>query len=318
VSTRYTNSIALIISLVLVATSCGGTGAQASAADEVDSPLNELLGIPITDEDAMRVFEAQLTRDAEALISECMVAEGFEHVPRDPSAFGPANGQNEDSREYAQEFGLGIAALVEDAQFQPQDQDDPNIAYFESLTDRERQAYETALWGDDDAPGCEPRAYDEAFATIGVLDSFGNEIDALFREFQSDPRMVELQQEWARCMREGGFEYSSSGELFAEFADQVSRIASDPQSFVDPAAAGNSESSMGTPDGEVSVLGGSDLTTESQAILDAIAVDERAAAVASWDCTDREAEAEILRDFEQRFVDENGDEIANRIAELDG
>jgi len=113
---KILNVPALLLVVIVLAAGCiSSSEPTAAAADQADSPLNRLLGIPITDEAAMREYETQLTRDAERLVAECMLAAGFDYVPAGPPS-APASevGAIEGSREYAEAFGLGLAVLVDE------------------------------------------------------------------------------------------------------------------------------------------------------------------------------------------------------------
>jgi len=117
-------------------------------------------------------------------------------------------------------------------------------------------------------------------------------------------------------MSDAGYNYVSPDALFAAFGERVTEIAGTPSSFVDPEAASFTGAEAEINGVVVSVLGGSQLLPDAQAEMDAIASEERAAAVTSWECSEpsRDAEAEILEKYEQRFVDENGAAIIEKLA----
>ncbi len=133
-----------------------------------------------------------------------------------------------------------------DEQWNPED--DPNWVYQESLSESERAAYEIALWGnwenweepepvyDDEGNEIWDESMEPDWAEIGgcynlaqaeVFPGFGGpdpELEALWNELgpkqeemweriQSDPRVVEANQQWASCMADAGYTYASQEEI---------------------------------------------------------------------------------------------------------
>ena len=296
-----------------------------------DSPLDDLLGVPITDEAAMVEYELQLQRDVERSVSECMLREGFDYQPVDPSQFAP-DGATIDSREDAEAVGFGLASQFAAIQAQAATSFvDPNESIRAGLSPAEADAYDLALYGEssgdgddverdfgfEDLQGCYGAGLAQAYSVVAVLDSFGSQIDELFQQFTSDPRIVAIDESWSRCMSDAGFNYASSTDIRIAFAHRVTEITGSAESFLDPEAASDSVLEYEESGALLVVMGGSTLTVDAQAELDVIAAEERTAAVASWDCEDpnRDEQAAILLEYEQKFVAENGELIKERLAE---
>ena len=114
--------VAMSLGLLMLLAACGGSGSddtaepttaaeqpagvQASAGPTAvplgDSPIDNMIGVPIMDEAAMNEFRT----------AECMLAEGFEYSPVVPSSqIASTNSGGADSdREFATQRGFGIIA----------------------------------------------------------------------------------------------------------------------------------------------------------------------------------------------------------------
>lgn len=347
--------IAFVAMLSLAATSCGGsssttieTNDDASAASAPDddagaespndadepaassdsssppreSPIGDLLGVPVSDDDAMEEYFGQLQKDAEAKIAQCMRAEGFEYTPVDYSQFENFSGADFESREFAETRGFGANPFpIGEIEEQLEDFTDPNQEYMMSLTPGEREAYQTALSGElpDFDPssdeefffepsGCQGQAYEEAFSFSQVFEEFGDELEAMEASYEADPRIVKAHDDWSRCMSDAGFSYASSDDARDAFFDRYSTIMRNPDVFEAP------EIDPDNPPSEGEMLffdGPPKLKPEVRAELDAILAEEVEVATASWDCSEpvKAIEREVQIEAEQKFVDEYGDQI---------
>ena len=116
-------------------------------------------------------------------------------------------------------------------------QQDPNIAYAESLSAEQRKAYYLALYGvanpnslaaddlyDRNAPGgggCEG----QAFATLpGVFRAQGvlnEEYLELRQSVKGEPRVLAAERDWSACMKTRGYQYATTLDLLAELDNAV-------------------------------------------------------------------------------------------------
>ena len=333
-------SLLLVCALALFATACGGSSepsevssaaqgsdsadqsASSSPSASTESPLGDLLGIPIGNDDEADEYFSELSRQAEVSIAECMLAQGFEYEVVDYSGIEALGTSVDfDSREFAEEYGFGISSNPFEESFEAFESfEDPNQKYIESLSEGERDAYEQALYGElpdfdsDDFEGFEPagcqgEAFESVFAFGEVFDTFGDAFEELEEEYDADPRIVQASAGWSDCMNEAGYRYTDFDSAEADFDQRYNTIVRAPDAFADVEALPPEEvtEDVGVTE-DVFVFGPQSLNPEAQAKVDELAVEERAVAVAAWDCNApvREIEDEVRLEMEQRFVDENG------------
>jgi len=300
---RTIGRIAVLV-LALFASACSGSTA---ASDQVslsltESPINDLLGIDI----AMRSGDiVELEREAERGVVECMKQAGFEYQAVDfAGGLEPESGaEDPDSRGFAEANGYGISIRPVINAPAPEDVVDPNTELRAGLSTAELEAYQLALYGNappDDEPvpldqrtGCVAEAYNNVYAARAELGNveqffgeFGPELAELEERFRSDPRFVELEDQWATCMVEQGFDVAVREEIFVE----LNRRMSDVSPLLAP---------------------GQEPSAEAQRAIDEVADWERSAAVADWDCTQpvRDEMASLRYGYEALFLQENESRI---------
>jgi hypothetical protein len=218
-------TIALAATLTLAA--CGGEPEPEPTPTEEDGPLATLLLDYLGDwsgEDITR----QLAR-AEERIAECMAEQGFEYTPVDYTALdldltGDDLGLDWGSKEFAEQYGYGITTnplLGEDAEAPP----DPNAEYVAAMSPSERDAYDTALYGEHYAEtmepdgleagydwqerGCTGRAQQELIAgDEGQDDQFSalqEDLVTMLAAIDADPRLNQVNADWSVCMADAGY-----------------------------------------------------------------------------------------------------------------
>lgn len=273
--------IALVAIMTILAAACGGgaTGEDVVAEPTDDEANVDAPGdgeIPSTLEDFFGYGEDNFDPEAEEAryreqemevqqsIAECMAAEGFEYTPfvyeQSFDYFGP--GEDLTEEDWKAKYGYGYFTMMleeaeafeEEAYVDGFDQgDDPNWAYQESLSDSERLAYETALYGnwdsfEDTGPtfdedgneiyvepdwsevgGCQNLAYEEAFGGFGpdseseaIWQELEPAYEDLWTRIESDPRLVEANQEWAACMAAAGYTFGSQEDIWM-YLDELSQ-----------------------------------------------------------------------------------------------
>ena len=290
--------LALTVCLVLAACGSDPSDADRVSLSYSESPIDEALGLDI----ALRSGDlVELERAAERGVVECMNAVGFEYVPIDfASQFEPeSNAEDPDSRAYAEANGYGISIRPVFEAPAPEDLVDPNDEVRAQLSPAELDAYQIALFGEapvDDEPvavedrsGCVSEAYDSMYsaqADLGTVErffgEFGDELGRLEERFRSDPRFLELEQQWAACMAEEGFAVASREEVFVELDRRMSEVGAD-------------------------LVPGEEPSAEMQERIDEVRDWERIAAVAEWDCNQPvQDDMQRLRyGYEALFLEEN-------------
>lgn len=296
---------ALLLAVVgLVASACGSDDAASEVSlDLSSSPISELLGLDI----ALRSDDVvALEAAAERGVQTCMQAAGFEYLPVDfASQLDEAVGfVDPESREYAERNGYGISIGPDVGPPNPDSIVDPNEGIRAALSATELASYQQALYGDSpdedeqltlaDGTGCVAESYRtvyEAQAELGGVEEFfaefAPELSDLEDRFRSDPRFVELEEQWAACMAEQGFEVATRQDIFVQLSEQMSQVTGP---VLEP---------------------GEDPPAELQEQMDEVAEWERRAAVAEWDCNQPvDDEMQRLRyGYEALFLDENSDRL---------
>lgn len=336
--------VAMLCALALLASACGGgstdstdvvagddasessdagtTSTSSEPAEVVESPIADLLGIPLGDDGAAQDYFNDLGRQAEILVAECMLAQGFEYQVVDYSQFDSFDANIDfESREFAEEYGFGIASDPFGESFEAFEAfEDPNQAFVETLTEGEREAYEMALIGElpeseedfqsFEPGGCQGEAFEQVFAFGRVFEEFGDAFEEIEAAFEADPRIVGASTGWAGCMSEAGHSYSDPDSAEFDIRQRHSAIVQDSFAVPIPLDAEEDEV-VGVP------FGPDALDPETQALVDELAVEERSVALASWECNEplRAIEDEVRIEYEQRFVDQNGAAIREALGE---
>lgn len=234
------------VSAALVLAGCGDDGGSTESADE--SPFAEFFGegvIEFSPGGGMGMSfggsgdfeipeeELQRMREIEDLVAECMADEGFEYTANviNPEEFVSPwmEAQELPPDEFAEEYGYGISTMHY-SQIEEDLPADPNQEYRESLSPEATQAFEAALYGDQEAwsfeegegpPPVEERGcYGIASAEVygedpmedmqradpwSEFEGLMNDISSLSQRIHTDPRLEEAGQAWLGCMADAGY-----------------------------------------------------------------------------------------------------------------
>lgn len=247
--------ITIMLTLVLVATSCGGTatvsaGSAGAAGDdgkpasfddlEFNSPLAEFLGFDFGDTDNMEQEFAEMERQVQQMTAECMIEKGFQYTPQQQGStifFGGPGGDELPyfSDEWVAKYGFGISTqrfsqssvgdLVgyPDEEFNGPDEafTDPNMEYLETLSPGEQEAYQEALWGQPpDFDGADP---DESF----MFEPSGCQGDAMTSVFEQGPGGGEAFYNAFGDELDAMEERAEADPRYVEFNDEVTSCVSE-------------------------------------------------------------------------------------------
>ncbi len=231
---RAAMAVAAAASLALALTACSGSGKdgpdpEPSASGPISSLFNDVFA-SLNNKEAMAAQE----KKTEEAVAACMREKGWEYTPRTSSGSMVYN--EEDMRgglseeEYAKQYGYGIASQPESTTIEPSGPPDPNMAYLETLGEKESEAYNKDLYGDqsqfedlgedDEIPeydpskaGCYGKASQESGAATDALmklyqdpqykDLF-TKMETAFTSASTAPAVVEAKSAWASCMAEAG------------------------------------------------------------------------------------------------------------------
>lgn len=308
------------------APSAGGSG-----------PIDDLLGIPVMDEGEFNDYLIDVISEGERLTAECMLAEGFEYTPETPAVIGPSAENNTDTRDYAEQLGFGFIASFEASTFDGTTTLPLNELYIASLSEGERDAYSEALFGvvikdEDDfiqqfgedsltaGTGCKALAIEELGAVFAVMEEFTPQAEDVFFQFDSDPRIVESNETYSQCMADAGYSVPSRDEVRELVWPQLEPLWEGEAMFVELEEQPERYDTSGIWS---QFLSGDTfgphppLTAEGQAIVDEVKAFEIALALASFDCYEPLAEAEmaVQLEYEQKLVDSIGGEISERLGD---
>lgn len=227
--------------------SAGGSTAPEEEPEYVPGPLEVYLGYTGSVRTAGDVV-AEVTRRENA-VAGCMALQGFEYTPLVPSvgAVEELEGPVPGTRAFVEQWGYGVWSSPPGgggAGFQYEFEEDPNWVRREAMSDAEREAYDTALYGpvvESDASG-ETRSggcADNSLAAEGdraeLLASVRDEASAYLLTLDEDARFDEVDAAWASCMADAGFTFASPKAAGQAFWDELDAVASG--GAVDPALA---------------------------------------------------------------------------------
>lgn len=190
-------------------------------------------------------------RDEEArrqeLIRACMAEEGFDYTPVKQPEGNFQTWTPEDEEEMVRTQGFGITTWYgNEDQFEGDFEEwvDPNQEMIDAMSETEREAYYEALWGSEEeqmegattevdpetgeeyqvfegdffGAGCEGEASEEIYGDQSggqdLWEELGPEMEAMYERVQADPRIVELDEEWSKCMADAGYEYESQNQMY--------------------------------------------------------------------------------------------------------
>ena len=209
--------------------SAGGTGAgggtggtdgtavtpSATASKAPLAPLDAFFATMYGDKDAAKSQQMRLQES----VAACMSTQGFQYKPVvDSSASGgtAASSDNPDlqwgTKEYAAQYGYGAvaSAIADPTQGASAD---PNQDYVNAMSETEKKAYAAALSGTGnpklgyhwETAGCQGAAQHEAGLDVNQHAALQEEMTAMDKSIDSDPRVSDVNAKWAACMAGAGY-----------------------------------------------------------------------------------------------------------------
>lgn len=266
------------------------TGPADDAYLESDSPLAAYMGFDFSDSDAM--VEAQ--RQIDEKVQTCMRGQGFEYElsTMTGSQTFEDRGSMSDA-DFAAEHGYGLADSMLEFAARMTGDVDPNIAMVQSMSDTERAAWETAMYGQplEEAEsqsvgppgGCFGAAQTEVFGDFAVFQQLQPALESMQEEIEADPRVVAISEGWATCMGDAGYNFATTSDARDAVSEKIDAFLTS----TDPTAL--------------------EPTEEEIQELETIKVEEIAIASADVACIGDNLEEmkEINREYELRFIEEN-------------
>ena len=320
--------VAVVVAAMFVA-ACSMVGSSETTAGSQGESLSDFIpGMPSFDPSNPEAAQAEFRRQeqqAQERIAECMAEQGFEYIPYVPN-FEEMNFEEAD---YVEEFGFGFATelLVDpeemEARMEAEMAQDPNQAIVEAMSPEEQEAYYEALYGPQpeidpetmseeeiqaafenfEPSGCQTEAYEEVFdqgAAQAFYEEFGAQLEEFFRRAESDPRIQELDDKWAACMKEKGYDFQRRSDAELSILRQLEAVGVVTDLEV-------------SPDGELMGFGMEGLGPDDprRSEVEAIAEEELAVAKATFECEEGldEVYQEVYRELEREFIEQHRAEL---------
>jgi hypothetical protein len=257
----------------------------------VDQAVSRLVlrqaDLPGTEEFGLSMPElVKSVETVEGLIATCMSEAGFEYIAADFNTVRRAMVSDKSlpglsEKQYVEQYGFGISTLYTGLSPQLSEVLTPaqmglgqqNVQIFRNLSPADQVAYNRTLFGENtDATfavaietedfrrtgGCTRRAIEQVFTPEQLTVTYVNPKDALIEQ---DPRMVAALAEFGDCMRAAGFNYKLEREIEPDLKQRLYEITNgDPVESLSP---------------------------DAQAALKELQGEERALAVATYNCENR-------------------------------
>ncbi|HSE10825.1 MAG TPA: hypothetical protein VLB29_19335 [Nocardioidaceae bacterium] len=234
---------------LLVLSSCGGSPQSEDQAPD-GKPLPGIKEFGLNE-----VQFAQHIEQTQAQIAECMADAGFEYVPVDVKTIEAAQARvrmdpGYTRRSYKEKWGLAVTTRYDDP---VRDTGlGPNLEIWQSLPEADQEAYSRTLWGDESnddfvfafdeedfsgTGGCTRDAVAKVFTPAQLKGTYVNPKDVLV---ESDPRIIEAENNWTECMRDAGYDYEDDqDEIIEDFQERLEALVGedDPQTLTGARAA---------------------------------------------------------------------------------
>jgi hypothetical protein len=219
----------------------------------------------------------------EGVIRECMKAQGFEYVQRDPLEQERAlTGKAMSEEEFIKQFGEGISTLFDRGL--GREQTNPNDRIRNSLSEADRLAYDRALGGDNpnatfadavdsgdfsELGGCTKEASEAEFGGGAVVTALIGKLDELDDGIGQDQRMLKAQEAWSACMAKKGHRYEEPGDVEDDLTARFQAIVGkdiQPGATTAPQALSYDRAALAALQQEELRIGVADLACEDQEI----------------------------------------------------
>jgi hypothetical protein len=249
------------------------TGTDEGASEESSSEgetMADFFGYGTEDPEAQEAEYREQEARIQESIRQCMAEAGFEYQPVLPPEGSFMVGEEWDEEEYVRTQGFGITTWYGNEELNepvPEEEYiDPNQEMLEGMSESESTAWYEALYGTPEqqeeasktvvdpetgeeymemtgyGPGCSGEAYEAEYGSMddtnALWEELQPEMDAMYQQVQADPRIVELDEEWAACMAERGFEYESATAMqesvYTDFQARFDEIVGPNGGYADP------------------------------------------------------------------------------------
>ncbi len=345
----------LLAGLALTLAACGGGPSPEATEDTTtgEESLAAFFGWNDEDPEASEARYREEQAQVEESVRQCMAEAGFEYQPQvmPDSAFSAP--VEEDMGEYYATQGFGISTWygrddeTTDTTVAGEEWIDPNQEMLDAMSDTERQAWYDELYGSEEeqmedlrtevdpdtgeeyqvsdgyGAGCYGEAYQAQYGDQNDVNALWEEInpmmETMYEQVQADPRIVELDQAWAACMSDAGYEYESMNAMYesvyTDFQTRFDEIVGPNGGYVDPMADWTqeeiesffNEKTQEEIDAFFAEAETSNLANIDQDALSALQQEEIDLAVAAYECQGDyyEVYQDISEEYEADFIAAN-------------
>jgi len=288
---------------------------------EVDRPPPATISEALAARSAV-IAENQLA--IEAAVQSCMVEQGFKYTPN-PGGGGEFVAQF-DGASFAEQFGYGVTTMTgasaADLGLGAGLPDDPNQQYVQSLSESQRAAYMSVLYGaaggtsgfvvgsgdgtgvsGGGAPvtasgGCIGEANQQVYGTdqpLALNHDIFDQLHQIGAQVDADPRLIEAWRDWASCMASEGYPFSDESEIIRDLSARFTAITGQDSSRSGGTVAIGPNAALEEPNYD-------------EAALAALQAEELAIAGAGAHCRAEhvdDVESEVRDGYERSFLADN-------------
>jgi hypothetical protein len=345
---RAVLSLAAVVAVAWPLAACSGDDEPEptpTPSEEEAAPLEAMLTDYLSewsDEDLQ-----ERLAEMERLVATCMADQGFEYTPVDYSEaeldLGASLDLQPGSAEFAEQYGYGIT--TDPFTSGETEIEDPNEAYVAAMSDAERDAYLTALYGaryadagatdegetledyDWEQAGCTGSAQHEVMAS-GIQDEAFSALQSdmlqMLEDADTDPRLAQVTTDWSACMTRAGYDgLAAVGDGEAAISAEVEAARAEVYGGV-PAATDGDDPAAAARRALLGAAGSADpqLDAAFEEALADITPREIDMAVADAACRDEVGYDDIRRQvdtqYQLAFLAEHADEIQTWLETLSG
>jgi hypothetical protein len=357
-----------LATLLVAACGGGGSGAEPTTGESTAESSSEgetmadFFGYGTEDPEAAEVEYREQEARVQESIRQCMAEKGFEYQPVLPPDSAFAVGEEWDEEEHVRTQGFGITTWYgNEEEFAGVEEEwiDPNQDMLENMSESEATAWNEALYGTQEenealmvtevdpetgeeyqtmtgyGPGCNGEAYEAEYGDMAASEDLWAEIqpamDEMYQQVEADPRIVELNEQWAACMAEKGYEYESMTAMqevvYTEFQERFDAIVGPTGGFADPFAGWTQEEidaffEEKTPEEQEAFFAAAEEEAQQNMDMEAISAlqqEEIDLAVADFECRGDywETYQEVSEEYEADFIAENR-AVLEEIREVEG
>lgn len=337
---RFSRPLAACAAAAVILTLSACAEAPSDSDESVETPLTpywEALYGGGADMDEQMKEQQEMEAKIEKLVAACMTEQGFEYtavVPDFQNDIDMSGSDDDvwdpDDEKWVAKWGYGITDWPgredEDQQqelYEEEASDNPNYAYYESLPESAKVAYDEALSGpvltdeeyaDPDYEynweegGCYGQASHDLEGDVGddpliEYEDLIEKMNSLWEEQESDPKVIALEGEWASCMSdagESGFDaqYDAAESISTEYGElNPTQVDPGPD---DSAAEGEAAEEL-------------DMSPETNPEIAELKEREIALALVDLECREKtsywDEMQKISFEREQEFIDQNKAEL---------